>query len=107
MTAETPGPTDLRQDIERTRERLGETVERLAAKADVRGQAKAKATELAGRVKSARTRSREQSPDQAGRHEAAKAGDGRQRAAAAAAIVAAGLTAAWLVLRWGRAGRLH
>jgi hypothetical protein len=46
------GPVDgaeLRREIERTREQLGETVEQLAAKTDVKGRARAKATELAGR----------------------------------------------------------
>jgi hypothetical protein len=42
---------ELREDIEQTRARLGETVERLAAKADVKGQARAKAAELTGRMK--------------------------------------------------------
>jgi Protein of unknown function (DUF3618) len=41
----------LLQEIGRTRERLGETVEQLVAKADVKGQTRAKARELAGRVK--------------------------------------------------------
>jgi Protein of unknown function (DUF3618) len=40
----------LREEIERTRELLGETVEQLAAKVDVKGRARAKATELAGQV---------------------------------------------------------
>ena len=43
---------ELRQEIERTREQLGETVEQLAAKTDVKGRARAKAAELAGRAKS-------------------------------------------------------
>src|SRR3712207_2755869 len=35
-------PEQIRSDIEQTREELGETVEALAGKADVKGQAKAK-----------------------------------------------------------------
>jgi hypothetical protein len=47
-----PGdPQELRQEIERTREQLGETVEQLAAKADVKGMAQVKAAKLSGRVK--------------------------------------------------------
>lgn len=38
-------PTAIRQDIEATREELGETVEALAAKTDVTGQAKRKLEE--------------------------------------------------------------
>ena len=38
--------TDIQQDIERTRTRLGETVDELAAKADVKARAQAKASEM-------------------------------------------------------------
>jgi Protein of unknown function (DUF3618) len=46
----TDDPRQLEAEIERTRERLGETVEALAAKADVRARAQQKATELTGRL---------------------------------------------------------
>jgi ElaB/YqjD/DUF883 family membrane-anchored ribosome-binding protein len=39
-------PDEIRHDIEKTREQMGDTVEALAAKADVKGQARAKVTEL-------------------------------------------------------------
>ena len=42
----------VEQEIERTREQLGETVEQLAAKADVKGRARAKAAEVSEGVKS-------------------------------------------------------
>lgn len=42
----------LTDEIERTREELGETVEALVAKADVKARARDKATEVAGRVSS-------------------------------------------------------
>jgi hypothetical protein len=42
----------LRAEIERTREHLGATVEQLAARADVKGRARAKATQLARRTRS-------------------------------------------------------
>jgi hypothetical protein len=47
------GPQEIREDIEQTREELGETVEALAAKTDIKGQAKAKveATKAAARAK--------------------------------------------------------
>jgi hypothetical protein len=37
---------EIQQEIERTREHLGETVEELAAKADVKARARAKAAEV-------------------------------------------------------------
>ena len=42
---------ELRQEIEHTREQLGETVDQLVAKTDVKGRARAKAAGLTGRVK--------------------------------------------------------
>jgi hypothetical protein len=56
----------LRQEIERTREQLGETVEQLAAKADVKGRARAKAAGLAGRVKGEAAQARARGATQAG-----------------------------------------
>jgi hypothetical protein len=46
MTAE-----ELQQEIDQTRQRLGETVDELAAKTDVKARAKAKAAEVSGRVR--------------------------------------------------------
>jgi hypothetical protein len=42
---------ELRQEIEQTREQLGDTVELLVAKTDIKGRAQAKVAGLAGRVK--------------------------------------------------------
>ena len=42
---------ELRQEIEQTRERLGDTVELLVARTDIKGRAQAKVAGLAGRVK--------------------------------------------------------
>jgi hypothetical protein len=74
------GPLDdvaeLRQEIEQAREQLGDTVERLAAKADVKAQAKAKAAELADAVKS--------KVALAGAQAAARAGSARDQLAAKA-----------------------
>lgn len=47
-------PVDARQleaEIERTREQLGQTVQELAARADVKSRARAKATEVSERLK--------------------------------------------------------
>lgn len=68
MTAEQPAgasgvpddPDQLRQDIERTREQLGETVEALVAKADVKAQAKEKVGQLTDRVKGTTAQAKEQ-----------------------------------------------
>ena len=46
MTAE-----ELQQEIEQTRRELGQTVDELAAKTDVKARARAKATEVSGRVR--------------------------------------------------------
>ena len=43
---ETPSEQDIQAEIEQTRERLGETVEELVAKADVKARAQDKAAEL-------------------------------------------------------------
>jgi hypothetical protein len=68
MTAEEPSgaqsvpddPDQLRQDIERTREQLGETVEALVAKTDVKAQAKDKVGQLTGRLKGTTAQAKEQ-----------------------------------------------
>jgi hypothetical protein len=44
------GPDELRQQIEQTRRLLGDTVEELAAKADVKGRARARAAGLRDRA---------------------------------------------------------
>ena len=43
-------PEEIRADIEETREDLGDTVEQLAAKTDIRGQAKAKVESVKEKV---------------------------------------------------------
>jgi cobalamin biosynthesis Mg chelatase CobN len=53
-------PEQLRQDIERTREQLGETVEALVAKADVKAQAKEKVGQLTDRVKGSTAQAKDQ-----------------------------------------------
>jgi vacuolar-type H+-ATPase subunit E/Vma4 len=53
-------PQQLEAEIERTRERLGETVEALAAKADVKARAQQKATEMAGRLQSKANQAKQQ-----------------------------------------------
>jgi hypothetical protein len=65
-----PAPDDrqqLEQEIERTREQLGETVEQLAAKADVKGRAQAKAAVVSGQVKATAGQARQEAAARAGR----------------------------------------
>jgi hypothetical protein len=50
----------LREEIQQTREHLGDTVEQLAAKADVKKQARAEAARLGERVRAAVARARRQ-----------------------------------------------
>jgi hypothetical protein len=45
------GLDDIREDIERTREELGETVEALAARTDVKAQAQAKVADTKQRAR--------------------------------------------------------
>jgi ElaB/YqjD/DUF883 family membrane-anchored ribosome-binding protein len=51
---ESRSPDEIRDDIERTRGDLGDTVEALAAKTDVKGQAKQRVDEIKGRVQQRR-----------------------------------------------------
>lgn len=48
---ETRTPDEIRADIEETREELGDTVEALAAKTDVKAQARDKVDEIKGSVR--------------------------------------------------------
>jgi len=56
-----PGdPQELRADIERTREQLGQAVEALAEKADVKARARGKASKLSQRVRGTAAQAKEQ-----------------------------------------------
>jgi len=50
-TEETRSPEEIRADIEQTREEVGDTVEALAAKSDVKAQAREKVEEIKGNVR--------------------------------------------------------
>jgi LPXTG-motif cell wall-anchored protein len=70
----------LRDEIEQTREHLGDTVEQLAAKADVKKQARAEAGRLEDRVRAAVARGRSQLMVMAaGARSATKTAPGRAR----------------------------
>lgn len=65
------GPRDdvqaLQQDIKQTREQLGETVEQLVAKTDLKARGRDKAAELADRVKAKTRQARTQAAGRAGK----------------------------------------
>jgi uncharacterized protein YdbL (DUF1318 family) len=50
-TEETRSPEEIRADIEQTREEVGDTVEALAAKTDVKAQARERIDEIKGNVR--------------------------------------------------------
>lgn len=91
--AETGPPDDLeelQQEIGQVREQLGETVEQLVAKADVKARAQAKVTELAGRAKGKASQARAQAADGAGNVRdqlASKTADASQKAKSAGTAV--------------------
>ena len=89
--APSPAPPEslqaLTEEIDRTRQELGETVEALVAKVDVKARARAKAAELAGRVSAAA--SRVQDAD-------------RQEQVLLAIAVGGALLAGWLTVRQRR-----
>ena len=58
-------PDEIRADIEETREDLGDTVEALAAKTDVKGQAKAKVESVKEKFSGAKDGAAERAPDSA------------------------------------------
>ena len=66
-----PRPRDdaeaLRQDIERTREQLGDAVEALAAKADVKARTRKQASDMSDRLKSTVEQAKQQAAARAGR----------------------------------------
>jgi Protein of unknown function (DUF3618) len=87
-----PGPPDdpqgLQQEIERTRAHLGETVEALVAKVDVKARAQGEATRLMGRLKASAVQARQQAVARAyqARHQVADKTEGpREQVAGAAA----------------------
>ena len=61
----TEDPQELAEEIERTRAQLGDTVEALTAKADVKAQAQAKVSQLSTRLKGKADQARQQASQQA------------------------------------------
>ena len=94
--------SEIQQEIDRTRERLGETVEELAAKADVKARAKEKAVEMKARAQGKATEVsglvKDKATDVSGR---VKQNQAVQRRWPLAAAAAAGVLAAGIVV-WRR-----
>jgi hypothetical protein len=99
--------------MEQTREKLGETVEQLAAKADVKARAQDKASQLTGRLKDKAGQARQQTataaakiskatPEPVRRAAAQAAVTARQRRVMLAAAVGAGVLAWMVIARWRR-----
>lgn len=63
MTEQQRSPEEIREDIEESREELGDTAAALAQKADVKGQAKAKVEDA---KQKASAKAQEVTPDSAG-----------------------------------------
>lgn len=107
MTAseQTGDAKQLREEIERTREHLGETVEQLAAKADVKGRAQAKAAELAGQVTRQARTAVAQGREQAAQARKQGADAARKHRVPLSAAVAGVLLAAVAVIIWQRSKR--
>jgi hypothetical protein len=81
---------EVRQEIEQTRQSLGETVDELAAKADMKARAQAKAAE-------AKARAQVRIAEVSGRVKRSQAVHRRWPVAVAAGVLAAGAVAIW---RW-------
>jgi cell division septum initiation protein DivIVA len=101
---------ELRQEIEQTRTALAQTVDQLAAKADVKAAARAKAGQARQRVKSQTARIRAKAEAKAGpvwqqapervRRSLARGASTAQRRPMPMAAVAATLIAGYLAMRW-------
>jgi hypothetical protein len=92
---------ELKHEIEQTREQLGETVERLVAKADVSARARDKAAELTGRAAAIGGPVWGAAPEPV-RQAVAKGADGARRHAAPLAMAAGMLILGYLTIRWRR-----
>ena len=86
---------EIELQIEQARERLGETVEELAARADVKARARARAAELKDRAAQVSGRVKDRTVDVSGRVRQHPAVQRRWPLAVAAGIVVAGTAVIW------------
>jgi ElaB/YqjD/DUF883 family membrane-anchored ribosome-binding protein len=98
-------PEELREEIAQTRQELGDTVEALAERSDVKGQAKARVAAIKQAAQDKKdelaSRAREATPDSAaaGTRQTVSAIQRRPAPFAALAAFASGLLAGWLLGR--------
>jgi hypothetical protein len=93
----------IRDEIERTRQHLGATVEQLVARVDVKSRARAEAAELTGRLKLAVTQARQAAPGYA--RQAVTQGTKTAREQRVPLSVAAGVLVAVSLAIWQRKRR--
>jgi succinyl-CoA synthetase beta subunit len=101
MTRNTPEDSvqKLTDEIGRAREELGETVEALVAKADVKARARDMAAEVTGRTAQAGATAWHATPEPV-RQAARRAMDTARKRRVNLAVAAGILIAGWLILRW-------
>jgi chromosome segregation ATPase len=87
--------SDIQQEIDRTRERLGETVEELAAKADVKARASKKAADVRARAAEAATELSGRAAELSGRARKSQVLRRRWPVAAAAGALIVGSVIIW------------
>ncbi len=94
-------PDELRQEIEQTREELGDTVEALAEKTDVKSQAKNRMAAVKESARQKVSQAAQASPDSAsaGAQQVASTVQGKPLPFAAGGAFAAGVMVGWLVGR--------
>jgi Protein of unknown function (DUF3618) len=110
VTATPDDEQDLEQEIERTREQLGQTVEALAAKVDVKARTQEKLGQLTARLKGKATeasrRLRVQDKADKAKQQAAQAGQQIKKrpvpAAATVGVIGALVLLFALIRRWTR-----
>ncbi|MGP4025755.1 DUF3618 domain-containing protein [Actinomadura sp. 3N407] len=98
------GTEELRQEVDRARHDLGETVEQLAAKADVKAMARQKAAEARGRMRETAASAREVTAWAKGAGAAGQAKRGGVVVASAGAVT---LAAVWMRRRRSPKARLR
>ncbi len=90
---------EIQQEIERTRDRLGETVDELAAKADVKARARARAAEVKARAYERATKVsgsvKDRTADVSGRVKRSQVVQRRWPLAVAAGVLVVGSVVIW------------
>jgi preprotein translocase subunit SecF len=97
MSAPEFNQEQIQQEIERTRERLGETVEELAAKADVKARAQAKAADVKTQAQAKAADAKVKATELSGQVRRSPVVQRRWPLAVAVGVLVAGSVAVW---RW-------